>query len=400
MRILAILVTGAALFFMTGCAGAPVPEASTSTAPIDDDFTPIVGSVMSPPQVAPATDGRVHVVYELLLGNALNQDVAVDSLTVHGDDGRELLTLASDDLAPWMRVIGGETASRVIGPGQQAFVWLDVVVDTMDDVPAALSHVIDIAPSTPIPPMVSSPMTQTLAPTPVDAAEPIVIGPPLVGPGWLDGNSCCTVTPHRGAINPINGTFYVPERFAIDYVQLDETGRMLDGPADELSSYAYEGSDIIAVGDGPVVSMVWDLPEQTPGANPTGLTLAEYGGNHIVQDLGGGHYAFYAHLQPDNPMGLTVGQQLTKGEVIAHLGNSGNTDSPHLHFHVMDSPSPLASNGLAFRIDTFERVGTVTPADIEECITRSIPCAIDTSGASAMRDMVPLYGDVMDYPAP
>ncbi|MGO2747113.1 M23 family metallopeptidase [Microbacterium sp.] len=364
MRILAILVTGAALFFMTGCAGAPVPEASTSTAPIDDDFTPIVGSVMSPPQVAPATDGRVHVVYELLLGNALNQDVAVDSLTVHGDDGRELLTLASDDLAPWMRVV------------------------------------IDIAPSTPIPPMVSSPMTQTLAPTPVDAAEPIVIGPPLVGPGWLDGNSCCTVTPHRGAINPINGTFYVPERFAIDYVQLDETGRMLDGPADELSSYAYEGSDIIAVGDGPVVSMVWDLPEQTPGANPTGLTLAEYGGNHIVQDLGGGHYAFYAHLQPDNPMGLTVGQQLTKGEVIAHLGNSGNTDSPHLHFHVMDSPSPLASNGLAFRIDAFERVGTVTPADIEECITRSIPCAIDTSGASTMRDMVPLYGDVMDYPAP
>jgi len=39
------------------------------------------------------------------------------------------------------------------------------------------------------------------------------------------------------------------------------------------------------------------------------------------------------------------------GDQVGRLGNSGNTDSPHLHFHVMDSPNPLASNGLPFVLE-------------------------------------------------
>ena len=39
-------------------------------------------------------------------------------------------------------------------------------------------------------------------------------------------------------------------------------------------------------------------PEQTPGQLPSGLTAAQGGGNYIVQDIGEGNYAFYAHLQP------------------------------------------------------------------------------------------------------
>jgi hypothetical protein len=43
--------------------------------------------------------------------------------------------------------------------------------------------------------------------------------------------------------------------------------------------------------------------------------------------------------------------------VMAHVGNSGNTIAPHLHFHVMDTPSPLASNGVPYAIDAFRVVG-------------------------------------------
>ncbi|MDQ2699540.1 MAG: M23 family metallopeptidase, partial [Actinomycetota bacterium] len=238
-----------------------------------------------------------------------------------------------------------------------------------------------------------------LATVAVNQQEPIVIGPPLEGPGWLDGSSCCVVTPHRGAINPINGQLHAPERFAIDYVQLDDTGRFFTGPVDELSSYHFFGANILAVGDGPIVSMRWDLPEQVPGANPSGLALEEYGGNHIVQDLGDGHYAFYAHLQPGNPLGVEVGQQLERGEVIALLGNTGNTDSPHLHFHIMDSPLPLASNGLPFRIDEFEYEGrVVSEADLLAAFGTGGPLPLDTGEAGPRKAQSPLFLDVMGYP--
>jgi murein DD-endopeptidase MepM/ murein hydrolase activator NlpD len=85
--------------------------------------------------------------------------------------------------------------------------------------------------------------------------------------------------------------------------------------------------------------------------------------------------------------------------VIAHLGNSGNSDAPHLHFHVMDSPLPLASNGLPFLIDSFDLAGTVAPGDIEACTTKATPCTVDQADPRAMHRLSPLYGDLMDYPA-
>jgi murein DD-endopeptidase MepM/ murein hydrolase activator NlpD len=48
------------------------------------------------------------------------------------------------------------------------------------------------------------------------------------------------------------------------------------------------------------------------------------------------------------------------GEVLALLGNSGNFDAPHLHFHIMDGPRPLSSNGLPYRFTRFTSAGTLT----------------------------------------
>ena len=268
--------------------------------------------------------------------------------------------------------------------------------------PQPSRHTVAFSAPQAVEPIFGQEFTETaIAPITVDATEPIVIGPPLEGSGWLDGSSCCTVTAHRAAINPINGTLHAPERFAIDYVQLDANGNYFDGPIDELSSYHYFGANILAVGDGPIVSMRWDLQEQVPGSDPDPATLpvADYGGNHIVQDLGNGHYAFYAHLQPGNEIGVEVGQQLKKGEVIALLGNTGNTDSPHLHFHIMDSPLPLASNGLPFLIDSFELEGRLqSEADLLARIKDGGPYLLDTTNSGARTNQSPLYLDVMGYP--
>ena len=73
-------------------------------------------------------------------------------------------------------------------------------------------------------------------------------------------------------------------------------------------------------------------------------------------DLGNGRFALYAHLQPKS-IKVKAGDQVTRGQVLALVGNSGNSGAPHLHFHVMSGPSPLDSNGLPYAIDTYEVTG-------------------------------------------
>lgn len=83
------------------------------------------------------------------------------------------------------------------------------------------------------------------------------------------------------------------------------------------------------------------------------------GGNYVVVKIDGGHFAFYAHMQPGTPR-VKVGDKVRTGQVLGLLGNTGNSDGPHLHFHIMDGPSPLQSNGLPFTFTQFRGQGVVT----------------------------------------
>ncbi|GAA5154431.1 M23 family metallopeptidase [Microbacterium pseudoresistens] len=398
---LAFLTFGAMLVF-SGCApDGPAPSASATAGPqgsaaADEEiFTPLVGSVLAPPLVVAGTDGLDHVAYELFLTNTIGQAVTIDGLSVVGD-GAELSKLEGDELLSWIRILGSPDPGRVLVPGQSATVILDVAMAEGVTVPPQLEHVIEFSPAEAMPPMITAHMTQTIIDVGVDESEPIVIGSPVSGAGWLDGNGCCEASAHRSAINPVNGALHAPERFAIDFVQLDEESRIFDGPIDDLQSYAFYGAEILAVGDGPIVSMKWDLPDEKPGAHPVGLELGEYGGNHVVQKIGEGQYAFYAHLQGANPKKLAVGQEMSRGDVLGYLGNSGNTDMPHLHFHVMDSPLPLASNGLPFVFDSLTLAGTVGDQDLDVCMTEPRPCTIGGPGPVGLKSVMPIQQDVID----
>ena len=292
------------------------------------------------------------------------------------------------------------TASVRLAPAQSALVWLDVSVEN-GAAPSELSHDLQVTLSDPRPPLLPAEVTETIAPVTVQTREPVIVAPPLQGPGWWDANGCCEMTPHRLAMNPIDGELWGAERFAIDYVQLQPDGRLFTGAADELSSYGYFGAEVLAVADGPVVSVYDGLPEQVPGVTPTGLRLTEYGGNHVVQDIGGGNYAFYAHLQTGS-VAVKPGDRLSAGQPVGLLGNSGNSDAPHLHFHVMDAPDPLKADGLPFVIDSFR----LTTRSVDGPDGDAIDIAMTgeptpTDRGFATRDEVrvsPLVSDVMDYP--
>jgi murein DD-endopeptidase MepM/ murein hydrolase activator NlpD len=84
--------------------------------------------------------------------------------------------------------------------------------------------------------------------------------------------------------------------------------------------------------------------------------LETVGGNHIIMDLGGGRFAFYAHLQPGS-LRVKNGDKVRRGQVLGLVGNSGNSTEPHLHFHISDANSPLSSEGLPYVFPSFEVQG-------------------------------------------
>jgi Peptidase family M23 len=368
----------------------PTPQAAPSVA------TPLVADVIAAPIAVPATDGKVHLAYELQVTNVLTQEVTLTSVAVRAGD-QTLLDLSGDRLAYWTRIIGTPTPTTKVGPAQSVVVWLDVLLDKGAAVPGQLTHAIGISLQEPMPPLLPATMTEEVAPVTVQTRKPVVISPPLTGPNWLDADSCCDLGAHRSALNPINGQLWAAERFAIDYVQLGPDGRMFTGDKARVESYPYFGADIHAVSDGPVVAVRDGLPEQVAGTNPTGLPLDQYAGNHVVQDLGDGNFALYAHIKTGS-VKVKPGDQLTTGQVLGSVGNTGNSDAPHLHFHVMSTPEPLRSDGLPFVFASFTLDSRVVSTDALDPILNGQPAQLQPGfSARDETDVSPLSLDVMTY---
>ena len=389
--------TAAFLASITVAVTAVMAAATTSAS--DIQLTPLVADVLWAPQPVRGSDGHSHLVYELRLANPTPLAISLEKVEVLDGGGAIVATLGKDAVGQRFSIGGRRGAEATsLAVGQFGVLFLHVPIESTQIPPTALTH--RVSGSLAGPNVPSRSFTLTVGPTRVADETRLVLGPPLVGEGYLAGDGCCDSIRHVRALLPLDGRFALAQRFAIDWEQVGADRRLVKGDLKKVENYNIFGKDVIAVADGTVVATRNDLPEQVPGALPEGLPVDEADGNFVVLDIGNGAYALFAHMQPGS-VRVTAGAKVKRGDVLGKVGNTGNTSAPHLHFHVMDGPSPLLSNGIPYVIDRFRTVAVATAgtADFDKAEATGSPLTLATQDRPpALQRVLPMDLTVVDFP--
>jgi hypothetical protein len=302
-----------------------------------------------------ASDGRTHLVYELVMTNFSSGDLAIHKVEVLGDDAL-LETLDAASVARRLQPAGVRESTGTLPKSTHALLFLNVTLAQGAPIPHELSHRVAIQASAA--PPGQQDISESGATTAVDRQPVVQIGPPLRGERYVSADSCCDAVRHTRAAMPIDGRAWISQRYAVDWEQLNASGTIYSGPREKLESYAIFGQPALAVADAVVESVTDGAPEQTPGKYPTSISHAAADGNAVILDLGEHRYALYAHLQPGS-IKVHPGERVKLGQVLGLVGDSGNSVVPHLHFQVSNGPSSMASNGLPYEIREFQITGKV-----------------------------------------
>ena len=359
---------------------------------------PVEARVPMAPTPVTGSDGLLHFAYEVHLTNfyAGNGPLRLTEFSVFAQGattplatytGKSLLALVksrSDDSADAIVVAAG---SRAV-----LFVWLALPPGSPP--PQGLWHRMRFRDAKGVERTLQG-LTTAFAP------PAIVIAPPLAGGRlWLASEGPGNLHSHHwGSLLALNGSVTVPQRYAIDFVGLNPRGHAIEVSPDQLAQSANAqwfgfDADVLAVADAVVRDARDGQPDGKPiaaHAEPTELTTRGLYGNFVVLEIAPGVFAHYAHLRSGSVL-VHPGQRVHRGETIAHLGDSGNSAAPHLHFHLSDKPVFEESEGLPFRFSRFTMQGS---AGEQVVLSQS---ALWKPEPVARRDAMPLDNAVIAFP--
>jgi hypothetical protein len=317
------------------------------------------------PPIPVQIDKNKLMVYELHITNFDTVPLELKRVEIFAnEEGREpIVSLENEKLSAAMIRVGAgmvmsasATAedSRTIDPGRRnvLFVWIELPASST--VPASLKHRMIFSSK---PPDTNNPSDATLEDFQVLVSQEFVptLTPPFSGGTWLAGDGPMNNSNHRRSIFAIEGHIYSPERFAIDWVKIGPNGDTRHDGATKNENWWGWGEPVLAVADGEVTEAVDEFRDNTPRVLPP-VTLDNIAGNHIILQIAPNRFVTYAHLQRGS-IKVRTGSHVRRGDVLALLGNSGNTTGAHLHLQVTDRNSVLLSQGVPFVFADFTYLG-------------------------------------------
>lgn len=366
------------------------PSSLTQTGPAQ--AAPVEITVPFAPVPALA-GGKNILAYELHLTNFGQRELVLSRLEVRSDTpvSATLAVYEGEHLADLMdplALYGKPTDKRRLSIGVRNIIYIWLSLDAGKPLPSILKHELTFTPkasddkTTP-----TNLFSQVMVSVSKD--KPVVIGPPLQGEIWLAGNGPGhSHNGHRMGQVVVDGVARLGSRFAVDWVQYGKNDKPFRVDEYKNADYYAYGAEALAVADGIVSSIKDGIPENVPGPDSRAvpITPETMGGNYVILNLGGDRYAVYAHLQPGSIL-VKLGQRVREGQVLGLVGNSGNSDAPHLHFHICNANSVLGCEGLPFQFEGFELIGRNG---------RALP----NGGKEEHRNDMPLMNDVITFPAP
>jgi hypothetical protein len=377
--------------------------ALTAIAPADEyerqDALGLEVRVPLAPTWIPARDGH-HALYELMLANLRGRALLLERLEiVDGDSGAVLESLQGEALRAvvgrrgWD---GPEDEFLVLRGGQHGQVFLELRASASAARTSSLVHRLYLSAA-------GQPDGKTPARRWMLETQPVrfedsmpTLGPPLKGDGWLAGNGLANDSDHRRALLPVKGVAGIAQRYAIDWVRVGANGLLTrDDPKLNASYFGY-GEPVLAVADGRIAAVRDGIPENEPFSPQMAVpvTLDTAAGNYVMLETGG-RYVLYAHLRPGS-IRVTPGSAIRRGTPLGEVGNSGQSDAPHLHLHVSDTPTSLAGQGLPFVFESFGYRGTLD--NMDEWLESGEPLSGLRNAAEIRTNELPLDGDVVDFP--
>lgn len=125
-----------------------------------------------------------------------------------------------------------------------------------------------------------------------------------------------------------SATPYRGQSYGVDIVRIDERGRRASGIAPSgLEEYVSLGEPVLAPCDGRVLQVENTAPDMTP---PT-ADRERLAGNFVLLACGTAQ-VFLGHFRQGS-VTVQAGQSVGAGLRLGAIGNSGNSDEPHLHLH-------------------------------------------------------------------
>jgi murein DD-endopeptidase MepM/ murein hydrolase activator NlpD len=135
----------------------------------------------------------------------------------------------------------------------------------------------------------------------------------------------------------------IAQAFGLDFAKVGGAGQrqLASGTPTKVEDFYSWGEPVLAPADGVIVSVVNDRPD-----NPLGTKdAAQPGGNYVVVKVAEGRFVCLAHMQQGR-VAVKAGDTVRRGQRLGLCGNSGNSDFPHVHLHVQDTPELNKGRGL------------------------------------------------------
>ncbi len=162
------------------------------------------------------------------------------------------------------------------------------------------------------------------------------------------------------------------QRYAYDFVVLDDEGRSCPSdadPADPTSYYCY-GLPVLAPADGVVVEAGRSCPDAPIALDGTvRCGGGDIRGNYVLIDHRNDEFSCLCHLKPGGVL-VAAGQRVQRGQQIGICGSSGCSSHPHLHFHIQKGRSFYTSPGVPVR---FAGVAAAPAPNYEAADPRPVP---------------------------